>query len=290
MPRKKEDLALAWLQKSEEEKKLIRQKNAERMRLARAKKGIKKRSEMTPEELDMVRTKDRRQKRDKRKEMSEEEREVVKAKDRVRKAEGSPMKKLTNVSKSLKEIKNIDLKIDCKEQKKLKQLMNNCKIQAKIRGNRTEQETEEVNVDLVIRNRRMRSSRSRVEKILAAIEAKEGMRENRKFGFLREYKQRKRRDLDNPHSWQYGYSSVILSEYFKTRKEKQTKEQTMEQKKYRLKQLNKLRVLRHRKKVKKMLLEPLIIEKAEEKSEYELLRERNIQELERKKKESGLFD
>ena len=39
-----------------------------------------------------------------------------------------------------------------------------------------------------------------------------------------------------------------------------------------------------------MLLEPLIIEKAEEKSEYELLRERNILELERKKKESGLFD
>ena len=74
----------------------------------------------------------------------------------------------------------------------------------------------------------MRSSRSRVEKILAAIEAKEGMRENRKFGFLREYKQRKRRDLDNPHSWQYVYSAV--SEYFKTRKEKQTKEQTKEQK------------------------------------------------------------
>ena len=65
-------------------------------------------------------------------------------------------------------------------------------------------------------------------KILAAIEAKEGMRENRKFGFLREYKQRKRRDLDNPHSWQYVYSAV--SEYFKTRKVKQTKEHTMEQK------------------------------------------------------------
>ena len=49
MPKKKEDLALAWLQKSEEEKRLIRQKNAERMRLARAKHGIKKRCEMTPQ-------------------------------------------------------------------------------------------------------------------------------------------------------------------------------------------------------------------------------------------------
>ena len=31
-------------------------------------------------------------------------------------------------------------------------MSNNCKIQAKIRGDRTEQEAEAVNVDLVIRN------------------------------------------------------------------------------------------------------------------------------------------
>ena len=54
MPRKKEDLKLAWLQKSEEEKTLIRKKDAERKRLARAKNGIKKRSEMTPQELDLL--------------------------------------------------------------------------------------------------------------------------------------------------------------------------------------------------------------------------------------------
>ena len=53
---------------------------------------------------------------------------------------------------------------------------------------------------------------------------------------------------------------------------------------------NKLRVKRHRSRVKKKLLEPLIIENNEKKSEYELLRERNIEEFERKKKESGLFD
>ena len=284
MPRKKEDLALAWLQKSEEEKTLIRQKNAERMRLARAKNGIKKRSEMTPQELVMVRTKDRRLKREKRKEMSEEEKEVVKAKDRLRKSEVTQVKKLTNVTKSLKELQNIDLKLDIKEKKKLKQMSNNCKIQAKIRGNRTEQEAEAVNVDLVIRNRKMRSAMSRSAEILAALEAREGMREYRKFGYLRDYKQRKRRDLYNPNSGKYIYSAI--TEYFKNRKEKETKED----KKHRLKVLNKLRVERHRSRVKKKLLEPLIIENNEKKSEYELLRERNIEEFERKKKESGLFD
>lgn len=195
MPRKNEDLALAWLQKSEEEKTLIRQKNAERMRLVRAKNGIKKRSEMTPQELDMVRIKDRRLKKEKRKEMSEEEKEVVKAKDRLRKTEVTQVKKWTNSTKSRKELQNIDLKLDLKEKKILKQMSNNCKIQAKIRGNRTEQEAEAVNVDLVIRNRIMRSAMSRSAKILAALEAKEGMREYCKFGYLREYKQRKRKEL-----------------------------------------------------------------------------------------------
>ena len=238
MPRKKEDLALAWLQKSEEEKTLIRQKNAERMRLARAKNGIKKRSEMTPQELVMVRTKDRRLKKEKRKEMSEEEKKVVQAKDRLRKSEKTQVK-LTNVTKSRQETQKIDLKLDLKEKKKLLQMSNNCKIQTKIRANRTEQEAEEVNVDLVIRNRRMRSSMSRVAKILAALKAKEGMREYRKFGYLREYKQRKRRDLYDPNSGKYIYSPI--SEYWKKKKEKETKEE----RKHRLKVMNKLRVERH---------------------------------------------
>ena len=118
MPRKKEDLKLAWLQKSEEEKTLIRKKDAERKRLARAKNGIKKRSEMTPQELDVARTKDRRLKREKRKEMSEEEKKVVQAKDRLRKSEKTQVK-LTNVTKSRQETQNIDLKLDLKEKKKL---------------------------------------------------------------------------------------------------------------------------------------------------------------------------
>ena len=72
--------------------------------------------------------------------------------------------------------------------------------------------------------------------ILAALEAKEGMREHHKFGYLREYKQRKRRDLDNPNSGKYisGKYVSAITEYIKNRKEKETKEK----KKQRLKVLN----------------------------------------------------
>ena len=43
-------------------------------------------------------------------------------------------------------------------------------------------------------------------------------------------------------------------------------------------------------KIKKMLQDPVVIEEYGEKGAYELLRERNIQELESLKKDSGLFD
>ena len=57
-----------------------------------------------------------------------------------------------------------------------------------------------------------------------------------------------------------------------------------------MKQLNnRLRVKRHRQKIKKLLQKPVIIEENGSKSDYELLREKNMEELERLKKESGLF-
>ena len=46
MPTKKEELALRWALKSEEEKNVIRKKNALKVKLHRAGKVNKKRSEM----------------------------------------------------------------------------------------------------------------------------------------------------------------------------------------------------------------------------------------------------
>ena len=54
--------------------------------------------------------------------------------------------------------------------------------------------------------------------------------------------------------------------------------------------MNRKRVQKHRQKVKKMLEEPVIIQDYGKKSDYELLRDKNIEELKRLKKESGLFD
>ena len=54
--------------------------------------------------------------------------------------------------------------------------------------------------------------------------------------------------------------------------------------------MNRLRVQRHRMKLKKMLQDPIIIKDCGQKGEYELLREKNIQEFEMLKKKSGLFD
>ena len=54
--------------------------------------------------------------------------------------------------------------------------------------------------------------------------------------------------------------------------------------------MNRVRVKRHRLKVKKKLEEPVIIDSYGKKGEYELIRERNIRELEKLKQKSGLFD
>ena len=115
-------------------------------------------------------------------------------------------------------------------------------------------------------------------KMLARIYAREGMREHRRFGFLREYKQRRNR------SWKREPHPV--SEYFEKVKEVETEEE----RKAELKRKNRIRVERHRMKVKRMLQEPILIETFQEKGAYELLRERNIKEFEKKKKDSGLFD
>ena len=165
----------------------------------------------------------------------------------------------------------------------MKQLLNNCKTQEKIENKRTEEEKEELNVEKVAIMREKRSQLSHACRVLARIHAKNGMREHRNFGYLREYKQRKRRAFYDPNAW--GKKPNPISEYFKKVKVVET---TLE-KKEKMKKMNQIRVERHRKKIKKLLNESVIVENYGEKGEYELLREKNIQEFERLKKESGLF-
>ena len=73
-----------------------------------------------------------------------------------------------------------------------------------------------------------------------------------------------------------------ISEYFKMVKEVETDWERKEN----MKRLNRMRVEKHREKIKKMLQEPVNIKDYGLKGEYELLRERNIKEFEILKKES----
>ena len=284
MPTKKEELDLRWANKSTEEKNLERKKIAEKVKRCRARKNIKKRSEMEADELSRIRSIDKNNKRKRRKEMSDEQREKVREKDRERKAkdkERKAKKKAENVVSKIKE-KNVNL--NELERKKMKHMLENCRRKERNDAVKSEEVKEE---DQVEKSRSMREKRSQMTvtgKKLARIRAAEGMREHRKFGYLREYKQRKRRDHHNPELWEMEPDPI--SEYFRKLKESETYLERQEE----LKRMNRMRVERHRKKIKKKLLEPITLERYGEKGEYELLREKNIQEFERLKKESGLFD
>ena len=284
MPTRKEVLALRWASKSEEEKNIVRKKTAERIRAYRAGKSTKKRTEMKAAELTRVRVTDKDCKRKKRKEMTEEEREIVRAKDRERKARDrekkGEKKKESNVIKRKERTKDSSKW----EKKKMKQLIDNCKTQQKLEAQRSDDEKEEIEVGKVERMRLKRSNMTVQGKALDRLLAKEGMREQRRFGYLREYKQRKRRTPYNPWKWEKEPHAV--SQYFTKLKEVETDQERKEN----LKRLNRMRVERHRERVKKLLQEPVIIEDYGAKGEYELLRERNIKEFEKLKNESGLFD
>ena len=280
MPTSKEVLALRWAQKSEEEKNEVRKKTAERIKLLRSKKRPKKRSEMNPEELAKVRAQDRYRKIQRRKKMTDEQKEKIRAKDREATAKKRRQDKLDKEKKTEGNNKKIKPQINLQriEKNKMKQFSKNCKTQQKLQIRRTEEEIETILDEKVEKISERRSKMTKDGKMLARIYAREGMREHRRFGFLREYKQRRNR------SWKREPHPV--SEYFEKVKEVETEEE----RKAELKRKNRIRVERHRMKVKRMLQEPILIEAFQEKGAYELLREKNIQEFEKRKKESGLFD
>ena len=317
MPLSKEELALRWAELSEEEKCEKRRKNAEAVKRYRAKKGKRARSEMEPEELDWKRALDRKNQNKRRANMTKEEIDAVRAKDRERKAKDRREKKRDESDNKVKVRKSTLIDLNDLEKKKLKQRKYNCTVNKKIKDSRPDEDKEKHNASLAERMRTRRSMMTEEGEILARIKAKKGMRLCRKFGYLRQYKQRKIRDVFDASKIasygvnRYGFSSLsynykkkqerVVRRYRKNQKKmhkiskleyyKMAKENTEEMnKKEELKKKNKIRVQRHRKKVKKMLQEPVILEEYSEKGPYELLREKNIREFDRLKKESGLFD
>ena len=306
MPYSKEDHALRWAQASDEEKSERRKRNAEAQRKCRARKEKKSVTEMSSEEKERKRALDRKDQKKKRANMTEEEREANRAKDRQRKKKYRIQKKEKESEDKvkMKHAKHSDL--DNLEGKKDKQQKNNCRIQRKIRNERTSQEKEKVNANLADRFRERQEMMTSKGKQLARLRAKLGMRVCRKFGYLRKYKQRKIRDDCDPYMFarigvdKNGYSSLsqdyqkkqdkIIRKFRKKLEKDEKTNRKDSNKKEELREKSRIRVQRHRKKVKKMLQEPVILEENSEKGPYELLRENNIKEFDRLKKASGLFD
>ena len=317
MPSSKETIALRWAQASEEEKSEKRRKHAEAQKRYRAKKAGMVSSEMNADKLEWKRALDRKKQRKRRDKLTNEEKDTIKAKDRERKRKRR-MEKKRNKDLNIKLnsckgklSRNIDLYT--LEKQKNEQQRKQCR--KKMTDNKmTDEDREKKHVDLVIKMRRKRSMMTLEGTLLDGIRAKEGMRVCRRFGYLRKYKQRRIRADYDPSKYFHigvnkdGYSS--LSWYYIR---KQNKTLRMERKKQErckkisriefikindaglerkeeLKRKNRIRVKRHRMKVMKLLKEPVIIEDCGSKGEYELLREKNIREFEKLKKDSGLFD
>ena len=289
MSTSKEDLALKWAQISEKKKR-----HSEAQKRYRRKKEIQKRSEKSPEDQAHLKELDRKNQKNKKANMTEEERDIFKAKDRKRKAEERKAKKEKERKAEIDDL-------NTQKRKKLIQKKNR-RTQMKIRNKRTEEEKERRNAEQTERMRMFRSEMTIQCKKLAVMKAKVGMRACSKFGYLREYKKRKRRDETDPYRYgdagvsRNGYSILTLylsrrrKQKLITRSYRVSEEAAEIQRKEKLKRMNRIRVNRHRQKMKKLLEEPVIIEENGEKCEYEKLREKNIQEFERLKKQSGLFD
>ena len=318
MPSSKEQMALWWAQASDEEKNEKRRRHAEAQRRYRAKKGKQERSKMNSDDIAWKRALDKKHQRKRRNNLTNEEKETIRKKDkeskkkkRIEKKNKQNMKSKADLSQDMK-FGDIDL--HTLEENKIKQRAKNCRIKRKIRDKMTDEEKEKNHVDKVKQRRQKLLVMTIEGKLLAGIKAKEGMKLCRRFGYLRKYKQRKLRDEYDPSKYvrlgvnKNGYSS--RSWYYirkhkkdgrKLRKKQNTapkvskkefieKSKTGLDRKDELKRMNRMRVKKHRMRIKKCLQEPVIIDECSKKGEYELLREKNIRELERLKKKSGLFD
>ena len=258
-----------------EAQKRYKEKNLAQLRESNKNIQNKKRTNMTKVEKDSVRARDRECKAKKRIKIKENEiREEEKMKDKKKELDSHPLKK-----------------------SKLRQKKNNIRIQRKIRDGLTEEQKERRNAEQATMMREMRSDFTRLGKKLARRKARKGMRVCRKFGYLKTYKQRKSRcEYDAYRIREHGTDKNGFTWFFKERMQKYLREYRKKQeseeteRKENLKRMNRVRVQRHRLKVKKMLEEPVIIDSYGKKGEYEMIRERNIREFEKLKKESGLFD
>ena len=165
MPSTKEKIAAKKAAMTEDEKTLARKKDAMRKKADRAKRGIRKRKDLSPETLDKVREADRKRWHIRQSSMTEGEREKVRESHRRSMAKRRSEGKITLGDTGKK-----------KESVKIKK-------------------NERAQIRQVLRRRKARLILSEEMKILERKKAKEGMTVFRKEGRLRMYMQRKKRGI-----------------------------------------------------------------------------------------------
>ena len=286
--------------KTSQEKDLEKRKrHAEAQKRYRDKKGNLKRSELCSKDIDRLRELDLKSKKKKRAKMTKEEKDFARAKDRESKAKKKKVIKEIERVEAERIAKNKEVNSYPCDKRKLRLKKQNDRIQRMIRDGRTEEEKEKRNAGQAAMMREMRREFTKFGRTLARRKARRGMRVSRKLGYLEKYKQRKSRCEEDAFECRWNWDTVDKNGYTWTFKERMEKYLRMYRKKHgvaelekkeNLKRMNRVRVQRHRLKVKKMLEEPVLIDTYGAMGEYELIRERNIRELERLKKESGLFD
>ena len=278
----KEYMRVKRKEMSEDEKIDYRKRDAERKRVARKGKKAQRRDEMCPEDLSYLRARERKNQKNKRDRRTSEEKKSFKIHDSERKAKQRAAAK--QKKKCKKEKRPYRILIDKKFEKLyLKELRNGRRIQQKIRNGKSPEERELDNIDSVKRTRNIRENWSEAEKEYAREQAWKGMTFLRRGGKrLREYCQRKRRP---EHSKQAMWNSFL-------KKNPHCKDLVMKRVEILHEEVISYKQERGEfwnRRVKGTELEYTTFPEYE-KGAYELLREKNIAELERLKQESGLFD
>ena len=277
------------------------------LRKARVRFAVRRhRSVLSKSDKEKIKAKDRERKAAMMSRMSDADRERKREKDRQRKAaQRAKQKEICGSNND----EDDDNELEKPPSYLANERENNRQYKIRMREARSEEEAEYDRIKLVLINRESRSKYSEDQQHDMRTGAAEGMRKFRELGFLKEYKERSKRSKDTLEIWRSFWRSgedarvlletkepaiaeklanevdVDVSEEFSS-KSMDDEERIKE---WRKKNAEKVKAWRRKKRMEilKKLNEPIILPEME-KSEYEKIRDKNIEELRKARKAFGL--
>ena len=172
---------------------------------------------MTEEEKEDRRAKEKERIALKRSLMTEEEKEKMREKDRARKAKSRPPK----IKKSLLVKESVPFeRYETRKPPTLEDLRRQRReAQSRLRTKRNDEEAEYVNIENLLLMRKLRETQNGKEHLLANLEAKRGMRAFWEEGRLKDFEERKFRDIDEETIWRkFWKRSKLCKDVLKVKK------------------------------------------------------------------------